>query len=112
MNHHQLEANYNVQIAELKEDLKLKAKCEIHEIEERKNQHVNDLIFNHREAFDQIKSYYNGVYLKYLSYLYLELYTVQSILNTIDYTYSKKRKKKCNIIIYGNMILVNDIGKE
>jgi hypothetical protein len=60
-NHHSLENNYQDQIAELKQDLKLKRKCEIHEIEERKNQHINDLLFNHQEAFDSIKSYYNDI---------------------------------------------------
>jgi len=33
----------------------------MHEIEERKNQHINDLLFNHQEAFDQIKGYYNDI---------------------------------------------------
>jgi hypothetical protein len=42
-------------------DLELRRKVEIHEIEERKNQHINDLLFNHQEAFDQIKAYYNDI---------------------------------------------------
>mmetsp|Transcript_15795 Transcript_15795/g.39097 ORF Transcript_15795/g.39097 Transcript_15795/m.39097 type:complete len:471 (+) Transcript_15795:270-1682(+) len=60
-NHGTLEKNYEDQIAELKRDLELKRKCEMHEIEERKNQHINDLLFNHQEAFDQIKGYYNDI---------------------------------------------------
>merc|ERR1711966_487013 len=38
-----------------------KAKVEVHEIEERKNQHTNELLFNHQEAFDEIKTYYNDI---------------------------------------------------
>ena len=34
-------------------------KVEIHEIEERKNQHINDLLKNHEEAFREMKDYYN-----------------------------------------------------
>merc|ERR1719327_2190511 len=60
-NHKQLERQYEEQVATLKVDLELRRKVEIHEIEERKNQHINDLLMNHQEAFDQIKSYYNDI---------------------------------------------------
>lgn len=36
-------------------------KVEIHEIEERKNQHINDLMKNHEEAFREMKEYYNDI---------------------------------------------------
>merc|ERR1711908_239523 len=49
------------QVEQLKIDLELKAKVEVHEIEERKNQHINELLFNHQEAFDEIKTYYNDI---------------------------------------------------
>jgi len=60
-NHRQLEAQYEEQVEQLKIDLELKAKVEVHEIEERKNQHINELLFNHQEAFDEIKTYYNDI---------------------------------------------------
>jgi len=60
-NHRQLEAQYEEQVAQLKVDLELKAKVEVHEIEERKNQHIIELLFNHQEAFDEIKTYYNDI---------------------------------------------------
>merc|ERR1712178_530457 len=60
-NHKQLEAQYEEQVSELKVDLELRRKVEIHEIEERKNQHINELLFNHQEAFDEIKTYYNDI---------------------------------------------------
>jgi len=41
--------------------LELKLKVEIHEIEERKNQHLNELMRNHESAFSELKSYYNEI---------------------------------------------------
>ena len=43
------------------EELELRRKVEIHEIEERKNQHINDLMKNHEEAFREMKEYYNDI---------------------------------------------------
>eukprot|EP01034_Spumella_vulgaris_P038101 gene38101-47018_t len=45
----------------LETDLELRRRVEVHEVEERKNQHINDLIKNHRKAFTQMKAYYNGI---------------------------------------------------
>merc|ERR1719380_156039 len=59
--HKGLEQQYEEQVAQLKVDLELRRKVEVHEIEERKNQHINDLLFNHQEAFDEIKAYYNDI---------------------------------------------------
>lgn len=41
--------------------MELKLKVEIHEIEERKNQHINDLLRNHDEAFCGLKNFYNDI---------------------------------------------------
>jgi myosin heavy subunit len=46
---------------QLEFDLELRRRVEIHEVEERKNQHINDLIKNHRKAFEQMKTYYNDI---------------------------------------------------
>lgn len=46
---------------ELEKDLELRRKVEIHEVEERKNQHINDLVKNHKKAFSQMKVYYNEI---------------------------------------------------
>lgn len=46
------------QIKILREDLDLKRKQEIHEIEERKNVHINELMKKHEKAFAEIKNYY------------------------------------------------------
>jgi len=60
-NHKAAERHYDEQVEDLKIDLELRRKVDIHEIEERKNQHINDLLMNHQEAFDLIKSYYNDI---------------------------------------------------
>merc|ERR1712151_1196467 len=60
-NHRALQADYEEKVQQLKIDLELNRKVEIHEIEERKNQHINELMFNHQEAFDEIKAYYNDI---------------------------------------------------
>merc|ERR1719321_1784735 len=60
-NHKALEKKYEEEVEKLKIDLELKRKVEIHEIEERKNMHINELLVNHQEAFDEIKAYYNDI---------------------------------------------------
>jgi len=45
----------------LRKELELRMKVEIHEIEERKNQHINDLMKAHQDAFKEMKEYYNDI---------------------------------------------------
>lgn len=45
----------------LDRELHLRMKVEIHEVEERKNQHINDLMVNHENAFREMKQYYNDI---------------------------------------------------
>jgi len=48
-------------LEQLEADLELQRKVCIHEIEERKNLHINDLMKNHEKAFSQMKKYYNDI---------------------------------------------------
>mmetsp|Transcript_28725 Transcript_28725/g.37687 ORF Transcript_28725/g.37687 Transcript_28725/m.37687 type:complete len:483 (+) Transcript_28725:59-1507(+) len=48
-------------LEQLEADLELQRKVNIHEIEERKNLHINDLMKNHEKAFSQMKKYYNDI---------------------------------------------------
>jgi membrane protease subunit (stomatin/prohibitin family) len=34
---------------------------EVHEIEERKDEHINELMRKHEKAFSEIKTYYNDI---------------------------------------------------
>lgn len=52
---------YERKYEQLEEELELRQKVEIHEIEERKNQHINELLKNHEEAFREMKDYYNDI---------------------------------------------------
>jgi len=56
-----MEDKYEDNLVKLRRDLELKLKVEIHEIEERKNQHINELIRNHEAAFAELKAYYNEI---------------------------------------------------
>lgn len=48
-------------LKELKNELELKIKTELNEIEERKNFHINELIMNHEKAYEELKSFYNYI---------------------------------------------------
>merc|ERR1711883_28842 len=52
---------YEKKMEDLEKELQLRMKVEIHEIEERKNQHINDLMINHESAFREMKEYYNDI---------------------------------------------------
>ena len=56
-----LEVRYNKRIQNLEADLQLRRKMELHEIEERKNLHINELMIKHEKAFMEIKKYYNDI---------------------------------------------------
>jgi hypothetical protein len=45
----------------LKEQLDLRLRVEVHELEERKNQHLRQLQHNHETAFTQMKQYYTEI---------------------------------------------------
>lgn len=61
MQREMLIASYEKKLEELKKELELRMKVEIHEVEERKNEHINDLMKNHEEAFKEMKEYYNDI---------------------------------------------------
>jgi growth arrest-specific protein 8 len=63
----EIEQKYEKKLKNLRDDLDLRRKTEIHEIEERKNQQINTLMRNHEKAFSDIKNYYNDITLNNLS---------------------------------------------
>mmetsp|Transcript_1994 Transcript_1994/g.2676 ORF Transcript_1994/g.2676 Transcript_1994/m.2676 type:complete len:474 (-) Transcript_1994:217-1638(-) len=60
-NHKNLLSRYQRRLQELRDDLELRRKMEIHEIEERKNSHINDLLRNFEKAFNEMRNYYNSI---------------------------------------------------
>ena len=63
----EIEDKYEKKLKQLREELDIRRKTEIHEIEERKNQQINTLMRNHEKAFSDIKNYYNDITLNNLS---------------------------------------------
>jgi len=53
--------NYEMKLNALGRELDLRMKVEIHEIEERKNEHINELMHNHEMAFTEMKQYQNDI---------------------------------------------------
>lgn len=60
-NYSELLSNYETRLANLRDDLDLRKKMELHEIEERKNRHINDLMIHHTKNFEEMRSYYNSI---------------------------------------------------
>jgi chromosome segregation ATPase len=58
-------------------------KVEIHEIEERKNQHRNDLMENHTKSFKEMKDYYNQITRESLELIKVLRERLQDIKDTI-----------------------------
>merc|ERR1712151_923394 len=106
-NHRQLQADYEEQVEQLKIDLELNRKVEIHEIEERKNQHINELMFNHQEAFDEIKAYYNDI-------TFDNLQLIKSLKDDIQDMKEKEKKnqKKMQFLTQENKDLSEPLAKK
>ena len=64
---HEIEDKYQSKLRDLREEMELRRKTEIHQIEERKNQQINDLLRHHEKAFSDIKNYYNDITLNNLN---------------------------------------------
>ena len=63
----EIELKYERKMRALRDELELRRKTEIHEIEERKNGQINTLMKNHEKAFSDIKNYYNDITLNNLA---------------------------------------------
>ncbi|NWU91281.1 DRC4 protein, partial [Upupa epops] len=67
----EIEAKYTQKIHALRDELDLRRKTEIHEVEERKNSHISELMRNHERAFSDIKNYYNDITIQNLALINL-----------------------------------------
>jgi hypothetical protein len=61
INAKELGQKYEKKMKLLRDDLEIRRKQEVHEIEERKNTHINELMKHHEKAFAEIKGYYQDV---------------------------------------------------
>jgi|UniRef100_A0A7S4LKJ4 hypothetical protein len=60
-NMREMTEKYEKKIKILRDELELRRKAEIHDIEERKNEHIKELVAKHEAAFAEIKDYYNDI---------------------------------------------------
>lgn len=56
-----------MRLATQRNELNLRHKMELSEVEERKNKQIAELMKNHEKAFSEIKSYYNNITLNNLA---------------------------------------------
>ncbi|CAI9532348.1 unnamed protein product [Staurois parvus] len=63
----EIENKYEKKMRIVRDELDLRRKTEIHEVEERKNGQINTLMKNHEKAFSDIKNYYNDITLNNLA---------------------------------------------
>lgn len=63
----EIEQKYERKMRALRDELDLRRKTELHEVEERKNAQINTLMRNHEKAFNDIKNYYNDITLNNLA---------------------------------------------
>ena len=74
----------------LREELNLRRKSEIHEIEERKNSQIKTLIEHHDEAFRAMKHFYNEITLNNIN-------IIKTLKVTIYYNLSNPSRAISNI---------------
>lgn len=67
----EMEAKYTKKMQALRDEMDLRRKTEIHELEERKNTQISELMGNHEGAFGAIKNYYNDISAKNLTLINL-----------------------------------------
>merc|ERR1712168_1358261 len=79
----EIETKYEKKMRALRDELDLRRKTEIHEIEERKNGQINTLMKNHEKAFSDIKNYYNDITLNNLA-----------LINTLKEQVEEMKKKE------------------
>ncbi|CAJ1993560.1 T-lymphocyte triggering factor [Leishmania donovani] len=56
-----LQASYEAKLSTLREDLELRRRAEVQDAEERYNLHINHLIQQHEDKFNEMKAYYNHI---------------------------------------------------
>lgn len=67
----EMEAKYTRKMQALRDEMDLRRKTELHELEERKNTQISELMGNHEGAFGAIKNYYNDITAKNLTLINL-----------------------------------------
>eukprot|EP00760_Papus_ankaliazontas_P015643 PhM_4_TR16636/c0_g1_i1/m.60072/K19942/GAS8; growth arrest-specific protein 8 len=56
-----VQKKFEQKLVVLRDELDLRRRAEIHDLEERKNEHINELLRRHQAAFLEMKKYYNEI---------------------------------------------------
>nr|CAH8860565.1 unnamed protein product [Trichobilharzia regenti] len=97
---------YTKNTKELREKLDLQRKNELHETEERKNNHINALMRSHEKSYAEMKNYYNDITLNNLA-----------LINTLKEQLEERKKneerleRRANEIAAENRRLVEPLNK-
>jgi chromosome segregation ATPase len=59
----ELEARYERRVKQVREEMELRRQAEVREVEERKNAHIAELMKRHERAFQDMKAYYNDIFM-------------------------------------------------
>lgn len=72
----------------------------MHEIEERKNQHINDLMLSHENSFREMKEYYNDITRENIELIKVhkeKLKEIKANIQNNDYVVADLRKKESEL---------------
>uniref|UniRef100_A0A673IU07 Dynein regulatory complex subunit 4 n=1 Tax=Sinocyclocheilus rhinocerous TaxID=307959 RepID=A0A673IU07_9TELE len=81
----EIESKYKKRMQKLRQEEQLRHKTEIHEIEERKNSHINMLMMNHEKAFRDIRNYFSDI-----------VYKNVNIITSLKLMETKRKEEKRN----------------
>merc|ERR1719230_957036 len=102
----EIRQKYEHMMDALQQDMNLRRKTEIHEIEERKNGQIHALMKNHEKAFSDIKNYYNDITLNNLALINSLKEQVESMKDQAE-----KKEKMMNEIKSENKRLTEPLTK-
>ncbi|NWX15572.1 DRC4 protein, partial [Aegotheles bennettii] len=96
----EVEAKYTKKMQALRDELDLRRKTEIHELEERKNGQIEELMRNHEKAFADMKNYYNDITLKNLALISLLKEQMEEMKNRENHL----EKEKTDVLLQNKQL--------
>ena len=115
--YHRLQMQYDAKLKHIEHDLMIKMKLAMHEIEERKNLHINDLMDNHECAFNKMRQYYNDITKDNLDLIYAlkqEIKDLNARIALYDHKYHciMQENKKLNEPLHKAQLQVSKYEKK
>jgi len=93
----EIEEKYVDKLRVQREEMDLRRRTELHEVEERKNKQLKDLIKNHEKEFANMKDYYNDVTTNNLA-----------MVNTLKETMEDMKKEQERIVAQANKVMIEN----